>query len=805
MIIRLACCLWALLWGFSVPGVAQSTLKQADQQFAQFAYANAAELYEGALGQARLATEAEVRNTRFKLGECYRQLRNTEQAERVYRDLIGEGKLPADYTDAYLHFAQALASNSKYKEAQEAYETYTSLQSSNPVDPRGPRFSKLYSDVSALTGNNGSYRVDFLDLNTRKAEFSPMYFRNGLVFVTSAGADNSIRRVFNWDNSPFLDLYYVPDMSVIKADDAARLGGSKSKRKIMRQQSYRLLGRDDFTARTPNDSRTVGVFGGNQVQAGEGYDIVPVSESDQFSRSLNTKYHEGPATFSKDGSRVIFTRNNFNNGHERKSSEGINKLKLYTAKQTSGAWSDIEEMPFNSDEYSTGHPTLTADNLTLYFASDMPGGFGGTDIYSSRWEGGRWSAPVNMGPSINSKGNELFPFADEKNNLYFSSDGLPGLGDLDVFFAQIDPAGKATGVVRNLGEPINSPKDDFGIITDGDRKGGFFSSNRKNGGADDDIYRFKREGSLYPCRQLIVAIFDAQTHESLPNTPVVVQGGEPGNDHKALQTDANGNIRLCVNDESDLLFTASREGYLASKVGFSTRNLQDDLPSRLEMALTRPTLMSATAGVVTGEVHDMTGKAISQKDGKALASVRIVLINQCDGSRQEVLTDAGGNYSFSSVVGCEYLIEGAKDRMATKGGRVSKDGTGETNLLMFGAGDVMRIEDIYYDLDKADIRPDASAELDKLVAMLTKYPDMKIEMRSHTDSRATSQYNKRLSADRAKAAINYIASKGIAKRRLRAKGYGESALVNGCADGVDCTEEQHQQNRRTEIKILSVE
>ncbi|MBO0934950.1 OmpA family protein [Fibrella sp. HMF5335] len=797
--------LWLLFWGLCVPVLAQSTLKQADQQFAQLAYANAAELYEGALGQARSTTENEVRSIRYKLGECYRQLRNTQQAERVYRDLVGEGKLPTSYTDAYLHFAQALASNGKYKEAQEAYETFTSLQTSNPIDPRGPRFSALYSDVSALTSNSGSYRVDFLDLNTRKAEFSPMYFRNGLVFVTSAGADNSIRRVFNWDNSPFLDLYYVPDMSVLKADDAARMGGGKSGRKALRQQSYRLLGRDDFTARTANDSRTVGVFGGNQVQAGEGYDIIPMSESDQFSRSLNTKYHEGPATFSRDGSRVIFTRNNFNNGHERKSSEGINKLKLYTAKQTSGAWSDIEEMPFNSDEYSTGHPTLTADNLTLYFASDMPGGFGGTDIYSSRWDGNRWSAPVNMGAAVNSKGNELFPFVDEKNNLYFSSDGLPGLGDLDVFFAQISPSGKATGVVRNLGEPINSAKDDFGIITDGDRKGGFFSSNRKNGGADDDIYRFKREGSLYPCRQLTVALFDAQTHEPLPNTPIIVQGGEPGNDHKALQTDAKGNIRLCVNDESDLLFTASHTGYLASKVGFSTRNLQDDLPSRLDMALTKPTLMSAAAGTTTGEIRDVNGHVVSQKDGKALGSVKVVLINQCDGSRQEVYSDADGNYSFSSVAGCEYLIEGAKDRMATKGGRVRKDGTGDTKLLMFSAGDIMRIEDIYYDLNKAEIRSDAATELDKLVALLTKYPDMKIEMRSHTDSRATTQYNKRLSGNRATAAINYMASKGIARRRLRAKGYGESALVNGCADGVDCTEEQHQQNRRTEIKILTVE
>ncbi|RYF60445.1 MAG: flagellar motor protein MotB, partial [Cytophagaceae bacterium] len=423
---------WLLLLVGPV-SLAQNAAKRADQQFAQLAYAPAAELYETAIKEAQLPTEAEVRQARSKLGYCYRQLRDTHNAERIYRDLIGDGQLPADYTDAYLHFAQALASNGKYKEAQEAYETYGSMQT---ADSRGPRFSKLYRDVSALTSNAGSYRVDFLDLNTPDAEFSPMLYRGGLVFVTSSKADNGVRRVFKWDNTPFLDLHYVPELSAVKGTTAASMTGGKSSRRQIRMQSYRPLGRDDFTASTSNDSRTVGVYGGSQVAAGEGYGMVPVSESDQFSQSLNSKYHEGPATFSSDGSRVIFTRNNFNNGQSATSKDGVNKLKLYTAKQINGVWSDIEEMPFNSDEYSTGHPALSIDNQRLYFASDMPGGMGGTDIYVSKWEGTRWSAPVNMGADVNSKGNELFPFVDEKGNLYFSSDGLPGLGDLDLFYVE---------------------------------------------------------------------------------------------------------------------------------------------------------------------------------------------------------------------------------------------------------------------------------------------------------------------------------------------------------------------------------
>ena len=787
--------------------LAQNTAKRADQQFAQLAYAQAAELYEQALKEIQLPTEAEVRQARAKLGYCYRQLRDTPNAERTYRELIGQGQLPADYNDAYLHFAQALASNGKYKEAQEAYETYGTLQGS---DSRAPRFSKLYRDVSALTENAGNYRVDFLDLNTRQPEFSPAYYREGLVFVTSSKTDNGVRRVFKWDNTPFLDLYFLPELSVVKSTNSANTGTDKANRRQMRAQSYRPLGRDDFTASTSNDSRTPGVFGGNQVAVGEGYGMVPISESAQFSQSLNSKYHEGPATFSSDGARVIFTRNNYNNGQSAVSKDGVNKLKLYTARQVTGIWTDIEEMPFNSDEYSTGHPALSLDNQRLYFASDMPGGIGGTDIYVSKWEGSRWSAPVNMGADVNSKGNELFPFVDAKGNLYMASDGLPGLGDLDLFYVEVAPDGKATKNVRNLGEPLNSAKDDFGLVTDGDRKSGYFSSNRKNGGADDDIYRFSREGSLYPCRQLTVNVFDEVTKAPLPNTVVVLQGGEPGNDRKELQTDANGDVRICVDAESELMLVATREGYISNRIGFATHNLQDDQPSRLEIALSQPTIApavaaTATAGGVTGPVVQQQGKITRQRDKETLSTTTIKLDNECDGTSWTMVSDGNGLYSFTTILGCEYRLEATVDRMATLGSRIAADGTGSADLTMLMAGDILKIDNILYDRGKSKIRRDAALELDRVVYMMKRYPGMIIEMRSHTDSRSKVTSNKILSTSRAKAAVAYIASKGIAKNRMQATGYGESELINGCADGVNCTEQQHQQNRRTEIKIITVE
>ncbi|GAB3808404.1 hypothetical protein GCM10028819_47400 [Spirosoma humi] len=790
-----------VLFGLTISSLlAQSLTKKADRQFDQLAYAQAIDLYEQALAKPNSLTDDERRNARAKLGYSYQQTRDTQNAERVYRDLIGSGTLSADYTKCYLFYAQALASNGKYREAQEAYDKYGSVQSS---DKRSPSFSKLYSDVSALTRNAGSYKVEFLTMNTRKAEFSPVLYKDGLVFVSAGSVGNGIKRVFKWNNTPFLDLYYLPDLKTIRTSKASSLGGSASSAKRTQTgstRSIRPLGSDDFTAATANDSRTVGFYGGASL--GMGYEDQPTSESDQFSRTLNTKYHEGPATFSKDGTRVIFTRNNFNNGHYRQSSDGINKLKLYTATQTNGIWSKAEELPFNSDEYSTGHPTLAKSRTgepdqLLYFASDRPGGFGGTDLYVSTWTNGKWGEPVNLGKEVNSKGNELFPFADEKGNIYFSSDGRAGLGGLDMFYAQLSADGQSGQVVRNLGEPLNSAQDDFGIVTDGDRNAGYFSSNRKHGGADDDVYRFTREGSLYPCRELTVSVVDATSREPLANTEIAMDN--PLNDkQKNLKTDANGLVKICLNVDSDVSFIATREGYSANKVGFSTKDLSDDQPSRLEIMMDKPNASERSTATT------LRGRVTTQTDKSPIAGVKVILINGCDGTTQEAITGPDGRYEFAVQPGCDYSLEAMKDNMGTVGGRVDKDRTGVTDITMFRKGDVIKIDNIYYDLNKSTIRPDAAVELDKVVTLLAKYPGMRIEMRSHTDSRATAAYNKTLSSNRARAAVAYLKSKGISPKRLVAKGYGETELLNECKDGVSCSEEEHQQNRRTEIKIINL-
>ncbi len=793
-------CLWLCLLVF--PAFSQSIVKQADRQFDLLAYSKAADLYEQALQNNTVVSKADVRSARAKLGYSYRQVRDMQGAERVYRELIADGELPPEYAQCYLYYAQALASNGKYQEAQEAYEKYNNVQKE---DPRGPMFSKLYRDVSVLSRNAGSYKVDFLNINSSKAEFSPMLYKDGLVFVSAQRNEGSgTKRVFNWNNTPFLDLYYMPERKSVKAIKTATLGGSKPTKDPKDKRAGRALGRDDYTPPTSNDSRTVGYFGGTNVTEGLGYEDKPITESARFSESLNTKYHEGPATFTKDGSKVIFTRNNYTDGKYRESSDGINKLKLYTAQQINGTWKEPEEMAFNSNEYSTGHPALGRVDQLLYFVSDMPGGFGGTDLYVARWEKDRWGKPVNLGPTVNTKGNELFPFVDEKDNLYFASDGHAGLGDLDMFYAPMNDDGQSAKSVQNLGEPINSNKDDFGIVTDGERKGGYFSSNRKNGGADDDIYRFKREGPLYPCRELVVVVVDAQSKMPLANAQLAVENADNATDQRDLKTDSLGNVRMCLDADNEFRFRASTEGYTDNKIGFSTRDLQDDQPTRLEIPLDKPRVVSV--GVAPPIVNNqLRGRVTTQTDKLPIAGVKVVLRNECDGTTQEVTTGEDGYYSFATTPGCDYTLEAMKDNMGTVGSKIKKEGTGTPDLVMFKKGDVIKVDNIYYDLNKFAIRTDAATEMDKLVELMKKYPAMKIELRSHTDSRSSATYNKTLSSNRAKAATAYLKKKGVKATRLVAKGYGESELVNQCKDGVNCSEEEHQQNRRTEIKILTIE
>ncbi|MFD2932513.1 OmpA family protein [Spirosoma flavum] len=807
---RILWILGGLLWLSCSTAWAQadSLLQQADRLLNYKAYGRAIEAYSELLTEhAEQLTVSQKSTAQNRLAFAYQQVGDNQKAERYYRESIDndtEGN-----PQQILQYAQTLASNGKFPEAQRQYERYLQAKDKQPVRPTA---------TGSLT-NKGKdavrYRLEYLALNSKGAEFSPAFYRDGLVYVAGRKGGSAIETTGSGGGSGYLDLFYVPNRNNLKVGSIINADGSTSKPSDTRVKTKNKLGDDEYSRPTANDSRTVpNFYEGINISEGLGYDDQHVNLAQRFSRTINTKYHEGPATFSRDGSRIIFTRNNYNNGRANKSAEGVNKLKLYTATQQNGSWVNIEELPFNSDEYSVGHPTLSRDEQFLYFASDMPGGLGGTDLYVSQNKNGKWTRPVNLGSTINTKGNELFPFVDDAGNLYFSSDGRKGLGALDIFFANMSNS-VTVQAVEHLDAPINSAEDDFSLITDSDRRGGYFSSNRREG--SDDIYRFVRESSLFGCRDLTIRLYDTNTQQPLDSVSVLIKSHGEGRPDRTVLSDENGVLQICLEGDNAFIFQASRDGYINSTVGFTTHSLTDDQPSRLEIGLIKPTIEMDTIATIapensTGPLTQsrIRGVVIGARDRRPIQGVTVRLRNECDRSQREYVTGPDGRYVFDLIEGCDYTLVASKPAFGTNTNRIkrlpkkTKPKEMSADLRMLSVGDVVTIDNIYYDLDRYSLRTDAARELDKVVATMRKYPSLIIEIRSHTDSRGDAEHNKALSLQRAKAVANYLVSKGISRKRMATIGMGESQLVNNCTDGVICTDAEHQRNRRTEFKVVEI-
>ncbi len=739
----------ALFWCTIGNLSAQTKLKAANYQYDKLSFLEAIRLYEDFLKESKVSKEKQ--EALKKLGLSYRKIQDTRNTERVFSTLVKD--FPEVESEYYLYYAQALASNQKYRDSQKYYSLYGEKQK---ADLRGKRFTVSYMDMNQFYRDSSSYKIEYLNINSRQADFSPMYYNGGLVFCSARDEAGIIKRVFGWNQTPFLNLYFAPDTALLSykvgLQSASALGGMSA-----------------------SNNETI-------VQEPQ------LSRVEDFSRILNTKYHEGPVSFFKDGKKIIFTRNNYNKGRARESKDGTNRLKLYSANLNKESWSDVKELPFNSNEFSCGHPALSTDNTRMYFVSDMPGGFGGTDIYVVEYNNGKWGKPVNAGIEINTEGNEMFPFVDENDNLYFASDGHEGLGGLDIFYTEYQN-GKFSEVVVNLGAPINSEKDDFGLITDGNRNAGYFSSNRKKGIHDDNIYSFKKE-----CHPLNIIVYDALS--KLPLADVDIRSIINGENQELKVTNSVGLISICLQSLSEYEFKAIKEGYLMNSITFSTRNntaQNTTLAIYLEKSNT-----SVLKGVIKSEVNQ-----------KPIAGVQVTLENAKDKTKQTVITGEDGGYEFEVKPDTENNLVAQKDNYATNKETIKQVDNNPNKLQsvqkMYAEGDVIKLKNIYYDRDKYYIRPDAAKELASVILpVLQKYPTMRIEIRSHTDARSSADYNLVLSEKRAKAVVDFLVENGIATSRLRAKGLGESEPINECVDGISCSEEQHQENRRTEFKILSV-
>ena len=555
------------------------------------------------------------------------------------------------------YYAQSLKANAKYDEARKELEELQARTSNEAMKDRARAELNGLQYLSTLKQNPSYYRIKNLELlNSPASEYAPAYLNNELYYTSSRGNG----RIYEATGTPFTNLYKV-------------------------------------------------------ASRGANVDMATVSA---LPSNINTEnVNNGCVTFSPDGKMMVFAKGN---SGKRKGGDDVD---LYLARFRNGVWGEplIITGSVNSPKFWDSTPAFSPDGRTLYFASNRSGGYGGTDIYAAQMDSrGRFSRVRNLGPEINTPGNEMFPYVAEDAKLYFSSDAHPGFGGLDLFVVK-----RANGKTRieNLGEPVNSVGDDFGIfLVKPDR--GFFTSNREGGKGDDDVYTFVNED---PDLRVVNYYLAGVTYtpdktgklQILPNTKVSLIDAN-SNVMQDYVTGTDGKFLFRVYENEDYNLVGELDGYLVKRQNYTTK-----------------------------------GKSVDPKTLKELIT----------------------NITLDTLVVLDKI---------------------EINKIFV-------LENIYYNFNKYDIRPDAALELDKLVQLLVDNPEIKIELSSHTDSVDTEEYNAFLSQKRAESAVEYIVKHGIAPDRLVAKGYGESKPIarNTNPNGTD-NPIGRQKNRRTEFKILEI-
>jgi len=601
----------------------------------------------------------EDQKSRYKatllLGECYRRQNDMLKAKEWYEKAVESGH---SESMTIFFYAQSLRSAGDYSRAKKMFSLYDSLA---PGNMNGKIYSGFCDSAIAWKNKKPLFEIKNASaLNSRQSEFGPVFYGKGIIFTSDRIPDVPEQKKYGWTGNNYLRIYYAEP---VNADSCC----------------------------------------------------ICFSKPELLTGIFNREWHDGPVSFNGTNDEVYINRTLLYKDKGKKDPGRIRThlLKIFTATKKEGKWTQPEPFVLNSDEYSVGHPALTPGGDTLYFVSDKEGGSGGTDIYFIAYNGSNWSQPVNLGNTVNTPGNEMFPFITGNGYLYFASDGLPGFGGLDLFVTHRVNGKWVTP--RNLGQPINSSFDDFSLTTDKTGGMGYFSSNRPGGSGEDDIYCFSAIPSwpeipvpLITTAFVTGCVKDKTTKEPIPDATVFKLGDSSGQ-VLVIRTDQNGCFRSPVIQGKRYQFKATKGEYIPDCLAFSFEP---------------------------------------------------------------------GNHPEELRLSRDLLLD-----------RLELD-------------KAYRLENIYYNFDKWDIRPDAESSLNNLVRIMKENP-LIAELGSHTDCRGSEEYNLILSQKRAESAVRYIIQQGIDAKRITAKGYGKSRLVNhcDCSRSMNCNEAEHQANRRTEFRI----
>lgn len=589
--------------------------------------------------------------------EIYRNLGDANYFNARYKDASGwysqlfaleNVTIDADYMYRY---ANTLKSTKEYEASDIWMQKYIAAKSD---EVRAKLYSTNPDYRKKIEAQSGRYDIKNLPFNSPQSDFAPSFNGEQLVFSTARDSGTVAQRIHQWNNRSFLNLY------------ASNASGS-----------------GDFT------------------------------NAEKLSNGLNRKTHESSTVFTKDGSMVYFTRNNSENGNFSRDNEGVSRLKIYRAELKDGTWTNISELPFNGDDYSCAHPALSPAGDKLYFASDMPGTLGQSDIFVVDLnEDGSIGPTVNLGEKINTESRETFPHITENNALYFSSDGRPGLGGLDIYATNLQDMD--TIYVVNIGKPVNGEEDDFSFILNESTGKGFFASNREGGKGEDDIYSFTENEKIdLECHTMVTGMIkDKELGEPLGNAVIAIYSG-----------------------------------------------------------------------------NDLISETVSAKDGS------FVLDGDCKEGQYKLIVSKT-DYDQENEM---FSVSNAND---TEGIEIALEKTIKkappgTDLVKF-----LNLEPIYFDLDKAEIRPDASRTMMTVLEYMKAFPDLKIQVQSHTDAKASANYNIRLSQRRAENTVAYLLANGANEAMVTGEGFGETRLTNECTTRESCEDEKHQENRRSEFIVV---